>query len=515
MDLLSSLGLQNDLPEQSTRLSHPGVLKALNNDDDARIGFNCCCNCGTTLLVSGVDDSADVVKQTKSKKQSGKFVTCMGCKRVRYCSDACCKADAEATPPTISSDADETACGHSPVICSLLRLCNDDEDAEGELYDDDDGKSQWNKKKKMTPQQERAKEASKYRVQTERESYPATLFNILAEGPGWFMEAITRRVRYLEDPRSPEVATERRGKRDRMSNSPKKPIGAGSREKDLVIHIVGASVDSELWGWKGRSDNANDAPVLEAYAEASTNILAYLKSFPILLDSVRLVFVGPDCQASCKCEVPIPDSKSTLIIETHQCNYGEESQYDSASSLPPADCIVFFNPGFSCPDYNWTKALETAATPTKIGNQFGCGTPFLVTTNTEMEGFADIKCLLDMGCIDAKNVPGDVLEAVDHSARHTDGEDTTFFFNENPYAGLRVRQSGTMANDLYVKNRWILGGLFKSTDKINKRKSEGNLKADDVDEICEQVRKRHRADRDGSEGGGGNKNSKKTNSALI
>jgi hypothetical protein len=66
-----------------------------------------------------------------------------------------------------------------------------------------------------------------------------------------------------------------------------------------------------------------------------------------------------------------------------------------------------------------------------------------------------------------------------------------------------------------VKNRWILGGLFKSTDKINKRKSEGNLKADDVDEIYEQVRKRHRADRDGSEGGGGNKNSKKTNSALI
>ena len=38
----------------------------------------------------------------------------------------------------------------------------------------------------------------------------------------------------------------------------------------------------------------------------------------------------------------------------------------------------------------------------------------------------------------------------------------SFFFNENPYAGLRVQQSGTMGNDLYVKNSWIVGGLFHS-----------------------------------------------------
>ena len=34
------------------------------------------------------------------------------------------------------------------------------------------------------------------RVQTELESYPATLFNILADSPNWFTEAMTRRVRY-------------------------------------------------------------------------------------------------------------------------------------------------------------------------------------------------------------------------------------------------------------------------------------------------------------------------------
>ena len=42
MDLLASLGLENALPEQSTRLVHPGVISALekcssaahDNDDD-------------------------------------------------------------------------------------------------------------------------------------------------------------------------------------------------------------------------------------------------------------------------------------------------------------------------------------------------------------------------------------------------------------------------------------------------------------------------------------------------
>ena len=38
------------------------------------------------------------------------------------------------------------------------------------------------------------REAARYRVRTERESYPATLFNVLSEGPDWFVEAITLRL---------------------------------------------------------------------------------------------------------------------------------------------------------------------------------------------------------------------------------------------------------------------------------------------------------------------------------
>ena len=39
------------------------------------------------------------------------------------------------------------------------------------------------------------------------------------------------------------------------------------------------------------------------------------------------------------------------------------------------------------------------------------------------------------------------------------GDDERRFFNANPFCGNRVRQSGTMANDLYVKSRWMFGGM--------------------------------------------------------
>lgn len=463
MDLLSSLGLES-LPEQSTRLtSHPGIIKTLEDNADARLGFTHCCNCGSTL--------------------SDKVVKCKGCQRVSYCSKTCCKADTEEVR-SAGAVEEETAFGHSAVICSLLKLCNNDEIAEDEMFNEDDGTKQ---------KQGQAKEAALYRVQTEQESYPATLFNIMAESPTWFMEAMTRRIRYLEDPRSPEKP--RRGKRDRTAISPNQQQHAGN--KQLVIHIVGASSNSELWGWDGKK---KDAAVLEAYAEAATNLLSYFESFPIILASIRLVFIGPDCPKSDKCTVSIPDSKTLLVVETHCCNYGQQE-----TPIPTPDVIVFFNPGFSCPDYDWSVALTTAAESSKTR----C-TPFLVTTNTEMEGFADIKCLLDGGYIDSMSIPGDILEAVDHygpkSKSEDDDLDKSFFFGENPYHGLRVRQSGTMANDVFVKSGWMFGGLFQKSC-ISKQKT---MKvADDNEEDVEQPRKKHR----GSKKGKGN--SKKRNPALI
>mmetsp|Transcript_21661 Transcript_21661/g.43337 ORF Transcript_21661/g.43337 Transcript_21661/m.43337 type:complete len:235 (+) Transcript_21661:1-705(+) len=223
---------------------------------------------------------------------------------------------------------------------------------------------------------------------------------------------------------------------------------------------------------------------MEAYAEASTNLLSFMKSFPIGLHSIRLVFFGPDCPQTgtdkrCFVEVPIPDSKATLAVETHCCYYGEKGRQKVAaiSSLEP-DAIIFFNPGFSCPDYDWSNALSAASS-------YRDAKPFIITTNTEMEGFADIKILLDAGYIDKRSLPSEILVAVDDGEDgkptcNDEADDRTFFLNENPYAGLRIRQSGTMANDLYVKNRWILGGLFNGGEnKHNNTKSKRNILEED------------------------------------
>ena len=66
-----------------------------------------------------------------------------------------------------------------------------------------------NKNKKIncsikTDQDNKKKEAANYRIQTELESYPATLFNILAESPQWFIECMTKRLRHNDDVRSPQ-----------------------------------------------------------------------------------------------------------------------------------------------------------------------------------------------------------------------------------------------------------------------------------------------------------------------
>ena len=361
-------------------------------------------------------------------------------------------------------------------------MCNDDETAEDNLYNNTSKTITNSTKKHNNIQKE---EAAKYRVQTERESYPATLFNMLIlDGPPWLIENLTRKLRYREEVRSPEAKglsggsgseRKRRGKRDRQSlhREEEMPASSASRlHRELVLHVVGASVDSELWGWDGTTKSYTHNEMLDAYAEASTNVLSYLKNFNDSIDSLRLVFVGPDCPKPrhgagkdgaivCRLDKTIPGSKTMLHIETHCCNYGEDT-----NKLPCPDAIIFFNPGLSCPDYDWSKALSAASSYQQSS------TPFLITTNTEMEGFADIKCLVDGGYVDSKELPKYVLETVDgetssNNSRYNDDDDVEdeqnkkFFFCENPYAGLRVRQSGTMANDLYVKSRWVMGGLFQ------------------------------------------------------
>ncbi len=595
MDLLASLGLENALPEQSTRLVHPGVISALekcsaaldndgddngggndnNSDDDGqcRLGFNYCLTCGASLTTTKsshqTTTAADAASASTTTERAKKIITCKGCNRVNYCSELCRRIDAEPQPHQHVTNGDEyegeggvdeNALGHSPVICSLLNLCNDDELVEDELYDNNN-----NSDSKLKNDNNNQKyEIAKYRIQTERESYPATLFNMLSDdGPSWLVEALSRRLRYKEEIRSPEgklfhrsaggeggggdERKKRRGKRDRQSLTSSDEITTPTtttaslpskgNKKELVLHIVGAQSDSELWGWDGSSSstNNNKNEMLDAYAEASSNVLSYLQNFIDVITGIRLVFVGPGCprqqhqqqrgkdekkrkRTVFHCEKMIPGSKTMLYIETHCCNYGDDGgSNNNIEAIPPPDAIIFFNPGFSCTDYDWSTALKAAASSSSLHGSSLSSTPFLVTTNTEMEGYADIKCLVDGGYIDSKEIPNGILETFSgdnpsfndkkYSSHNDDEEEKKFFFCENPYAGLRVRQSGTMANDLYVKSRWVMGGLFVPENKkmvattlVNKSKSKKKRRKDSEERrsSSDVHRKKKRRKGDGS-----------------
>ena len=581
MDLLASLGLGTALPEQATRLTcHPGIIRLLDGsgssnekeEENVRLGFHQCLNCGIQLFKKVVSSSPSSGASNKNKKNNEGVptgVACQGCHRVLYCSVKCRTDDA--TPinnnnnNTDTTDEENTeSYGHSPIICSLLRLCNDDEDAEDE---------------ELLLHNTERKEAAIYRNQTERESYPATLFNILSEGPTWFVEAMTRRARQAVDVKSPirspapitsakNSNSSRRGKRDRTTafgnsgnEESQKRQNSSATTTEIVLHIVGATTESELWGWDG-SSSSSSVDVLDAYTEASTNLITYLEELlQVPSITLRCIFIGPNCgnssrSSSSATKIPITTAmnydtsslsmkkkspitttnSSMLIIETQCRNYG-------SSKIPIPDVIIFFNPGFSCPDYDWSSALSYASSLSICDNVGGGPIPFLVTTNTELEGYADIKVLLDGGYINISTVSRDILEAIDYpndnsncnnNKHYGDEFEEQCIFGMNPYVGLRVRQSGTMGNDLFVKNRWITCGLFQKMSiihpstttpptrnklkehvrKSNKSITDSRNKDDDDDDDIgeEKSRKRQRQE---NVVGGGDKNAKKKNPALI
>lgn len=154
MDLLASLGLENALPEHSTRLTHPGVISALENcsgssknasDGDGkqttrqcRLGFNCCLTCGASFSFADGDESnSDGSSNDEKRKEDTRRVTvvCKGCRRAKYCSEVCRRMDAEPSSSPAHQqhrgdrgrekseiidnvEYESGACGHSPVICS-------------------------------------------------------------------------------------------------------------------------------------------------------------------------------------------------------------------------------------------------------------------------------------------------------------------------------------------------------------------------------------------------------------
>ena len=298
----------------------------------------------------------------------------------------------------------ETAMGHSAILCSLLKLCNDDEAVE-----EGDADASLDAARR---------EAAIHRVRSEYESYPATLANVLLEGP-CFQETLLRR----------------------------------HEQNELVVHVVGASNDAELsQGPTVASANGNgdDRGVCKDYAEALAELADRYS-----IHRIVLVFVGPECPEQAWQEtMPMQNgdkSVGTLSISTVRGIYNSQT-LSQVSVGAVADIVVFFNPGFTVPDYeHWKETLQSIP----------AGTPFLSTTNTEMEGIADCQFLLDQDKIQSLP-PGlaDILGVYSTG----DDESCTSFFSVNPFCGSRVRQSGTMANDLYVKNRWMLGSIVGSFD---------------------------------------------------
>ena len=390
MDLLASLNLE-DLPEQQTRIQ---ALFGSNPDFDLKLGFDSCCVCG---------------------KVSTKVV-CSSCHRVKYCSKECRRKDSVPSEG-VNVDGDEEgerALGHTSVICAILGLCNDDE-----AIDVGD-------KKELSSFSDDRRNAAVDRVASEFESYPASLANVIMEGP-CYQEALDK-----------------------------------SKESRLTIHVIGSSKGSELWG--EHPDKQQERKVLSCYADALAEI-----SEQFQMKSIVLQFFGPECPESNVDETieipPIKAKKSSTKLRVTTSNV----DYDGTvvnQNQPTPDILVFFNPGFTCTDYDWEKTLFSCMK----NNQF----PFLVTTNTEMEALADMQYLFD------RNLFEDIPQALKFMLENTGEEgamdneenqdqsswiddendsDSSSFFSLNPYSGLRVRQSGTMANDLFVKSRWIFGGF--------------------------------------------------------
>jgi hypothetical protein len=399
MDFLRPVGLE-DLPEQQTKTVH---LMARHPEFALKLGIDACCTCGTPFTPSST------------------IVDCKQCQRVSYCSEACREQDSSGAMDNegaAEDEQEETAMGHSSVICTLLKLCNNDECVNQETKDDEKTLSALER----DPQ---AKEAAVDRVRSEFESYPATLSNVILQGPLY------------------EKALQ----------------GAG---KNLVIHIIGASHDGELWD----SPCVKNDDVFSAYADALAELSETRR-----LDSIELHFMGPECPPKNRRESRTMKGMENgivvgeLVAQTHHGEYTTDLLQQE--EINKADIVVFHNPGFTCPDYDWTMTLVSIPK----------GTPFLVTTNTELEGIADCQFLLENDLIQSippmlADIFGEEAPPVTTMDDELEGIPAGPFFNENPFCGNRVRQSGTMANDLFVKNRWMLGGILekKSAQPSNKRR---------------------------------------------
>lgn len=456
MDFLESLNI-DILPEQQTRISDE-LAKLLKENPTCQVGFDVCCVCG------------------KSKPT----LVCKRCKRVWYCSSKCRDIDSsyhnqkDSDPESIDGCSNSSE-GHSPIICSLLRKCNLDEDYEESIQDSipSSSSSSGSRSLLLETKKKYSKEEiqeAEFRVASEQESYAATLANIL------YTSVVS-------------------------SNNIQTKTNTSSTEETTTIHIIGASQDAELCNMKN-------------YTEAFADLLSFDSSMGDDDDDddpqeqknnkkkkekrkkrVHLIFIGPDCQENIKNSSISNDH----IIKFSSC----KSIYDKAllQKIPKANALIFFNPGFTCQDYkHWDDTLDVIRETYLMKEK---KIPFLITTNTEMEAIMDCQYLHERQIIPylPKVIEQMIqLEEQDRKVESNDDESTPtaedieegeiMYFTENPYAGLRVRQSGTMANDLYIKNKYLIGGIMmdarkkKSASKEEKQnKTKRSSSTEDKDEL--------------------------------
>jgi hypothetical protein len=316
--------LPMDFPEQS--VPNEKIARAIERNLKIRVGFGTCALCA---------------KEARSSRYS-----CKECERVDYCSNSC-------------QGKDKFGAGsHTEMVCSILRDCSADEEvavqeASGGTVDDDEAAD---------------------RVRSERESYPATVANVLTS-----FECFDHVLR-------------------------------SSSGKSLTMHLVGAS-EAELWS-KG------DPSAVQAYEDALRELVGEQYN----IASLNLLFVGPECP-------PVPSAAKVRAAGNTNCTVRLQTStdmYDDAflTKEGAPDIVVLFNPGFTCPDYTWLEALRYAyallililirysyATHTLLIlcaypaahtllilysyfiSTLRCipmNTPFFVATNTEMEAFMEV-----------------------------------------------------------------------------------------------------------------------------
>jgi hypothetical protein len=409
-----------------------------------QLGFDACCSCAKPLQLS---DKVDIC--------------CKTCRRVWYCSRECQQKDAcnyGRYKINNSCDEQEEQEGHSPVVCALLRICYIDDQVEGSLDPD----------AKKIPMSKKEREASKDRITSEYESYPATLTNILMEVSCF--EFFLNRMKKQKVDRSIGRA----------------PILA---KTSLTIHIIGASEEAEFWG-DYKLDHPSCRDVYPAYAEALTDLVAMYNG----ITTIHLIFIGPNCpvknltkRRSIQLDQGIKEKQGDarksgskkrkqnsnptceVVLQSYRSEYVE-----SLTNIPKPDVCVFYNPGFTCPDYDWSQTLDKF-----VERDDATRIPFFATTNTEMEAISDLQFLYNGRYIDG--LPATLREIDDalsdgdrSSVGHSEAAGNTFF-GENPSSGTRVRQSGNMANDLFVKNRWVYGGIFGCGDGSNEEIKAQNI----------------------------------------